>query len=165
MDHLIDVHGCRRIAFLRGPEGNEDSEWRERGYLQALANHGIAFDPALVGNGGYDEDLAQGVVQAWLQDGLSLDAIFAGDDDAALGALAALRRAGVRVPQDVAVVGFDDVTLSRHVMPPLTTVRSPIEQVGRQAVLQLVKCIHNEPVEPVTLLRTELVIRQSCGCS
>ena len=94
-----------------------------------------------------------------------MDAVFAGDDDAALGVLAALRAAGQRVPEDVAVVGFDDVTFSRHVTPPLTTVRSPIEQIGREAILQLIQCIHNEPVEPVTLLRTELVVRQSCGCS
>lgn len=165
IDHLIEVHGCERIAFLRGPEGNEDSVWRERGYRHALSNHKIAFDPNLVGNGGYDEFQAAAAVQSWLTNGLMPDAIFAGDDDAALGVLAALRAAGKRVPEDVAVVGFDDVTLSRHVTPALTTVRSPIEQVGREAVLQLIKCIHNEAVEPLTLLRTELVIRQSCGCS
>ena len=164
VDHLIEVHGCRRIAFLRGPDGNEDSEWRERGYRQALANHGIAFDPKMVADGSYDENEAQAAVQQWLMDGLEMDAIFAGDDDAAMGVLAALRGAGKRVPEDVAVVGFDDVAVSRHLTPPLTTVQSPIEQVGREAVLQLVKCIHNEAIDPIVLLRTELVIRESCGC-
>ena len=165
VDHLIEVHGCRQIAFLRGPDGNEDSEWRERGYRQALANHGIAFDPRFVADGGYDENQAQAAVQEWLIDGLEMDAIFAGDDDAAVGVLAALRGAGKRIPEDVAVVGFDDVAVSRHLTPSLTTVRSPIEQVGSEAVLQLIKCIRNEPTDPVVLLPTELVIRRSCGCS
>ncbi len=164
VDHLIQVHGCRRIAFLRGPEGNEDSEWRERGYRQALESHGIAFDPKMVAVGNYEENEARAAVQEWLIDGLEMDAIFAGDDDAAVGVLEALRGAGKRVPEDVAVVGFDDVPVSRHLTPPLTTVQSPIEQVGREAVLQLVKCIRNEPIDTIVLLRTELVIRQSCGC-
>jgi DNA-binding LacI/PurR family transcriptional regulator len=164
IDHLIEAHGCQRIAFLRGPEGNEDSEWRERGYQQALEKHGIRFDPALVASGGYEEELAQIAVQQWLIDGVDLDAIFAGDDDAATGVLAALRSAGKRVPEDVAVVGFDDQTICRYLTPPLTTVRSPLEQVGQKAVIQLVKAIRGQPIDSVTLLKTELVIRKSCGC-
>ncbi len=165
VEHLIDVHGCQRIAFLRGPDGNEDSEWRERGYRLALQHHGIKFDPALVANGGYEEDQAQAAVQQWLLDGLDLDAIFAGDDDAATGVLASLRSAGRRVPEDIAVVGFDDLAVSRYLTPALTTVHSPLEQVGREAVLQLVKSIHGQPIDPITLLKTELVIRKSCGCA
>ncbi len=165
VDHLIEAHGRRRVAFLRGPEGNEDSEWRERGYRHSLESHAIPFEPAMVASGGYDEHTAQTAVEQWLIDGLDMDAIFAGDDDAATGVLAALHGAGKRVPEDIAVVGFDDVGISRYLMPPLTTVHSPIEQVGREAVLQLIKYIHGEPVEPITLLRTELVIRRSCGCS
>jgi LacI family transcriptional regulator len=165
MDHLIATHHCRRIAFLRGPEGNEDSEWRERGYRQALKDHGIPYDPMLVADGGYDENQAQRIMEEWLIDGLEVDAVFAGDDDAATGVLLALERAGKIVPDDLAVVGFDDVTVSRHLKPSLTTVRSPIEQVGKESVRQLVKVIHNEPAEPVTLLPTELIIRNSCGCT
>ncbi len=165
VEHLIELHGCRRIAFLRGPEGNEDSEWRERGYRQALENHGLQFDPTLIATGGYDEEVAQVAVQQWLIDGVEVDAIFAGDDDAATGVLSALHSAGKRVPQDIAVVGFDDQAVSRYLTPSLTTVRSPLEQVGREAVIQLVKSIHGQPIDPITLLKTELVIRKSCGCS
>ncbi len=165
IEHLIEVHGCRRIAYLRGPEGNEDSEWRERGYRQALESHGIPFDPGLIANGGYEEDLARTAVEQWLIDGVDLDAIFAGDDDAATGVLSALQSAGKHVPEDIAVVGFDDLALCRYLTPPLTTVHSPLEEVGRQAVLQLVKAIHGQPVDAITLLKTELVIRRSCGCS
>ncbi len=164
VDHLIEVHGCRRIAFLRGPEGNEDSEWRERGYRHSLEKHGIPFDPDMVATGGYDERTAHTAVGQWLIDGLDMDAIFAGDDDAATGVMAALQAAGKRVPEEIAVVGFDDLAVSRYLTPALTTVRSPIEQVGCEAVLQLIQCIHEQPVSPITLLPTELVIRKSCGC-
>jgi DNA-binding LacI/PurR family transcriptional regulator len=91
--------------------------------------------------------------------------VFAGDDDAATGVIAALRQAGRRVPEDVSVVGFDDVPFARYFSPPLTTVRAPIEQVGQEAVRLLVRCIHDETCIPEIVLPTELVIRRSCGCS
>lgn len=166
VDHLINAHGYRRIAFLRGPEGHEDSYWRELGYREALEAHGIPFDPSLVARGGFDEEEAQAPVERWLAEGLDIDAIFAGDDEAASGVIIALRRAGKRVPEDIAVVGFDDVPLSRHLTPPLTTVRAPIEEAGHAAVRQLVQLIHTGHAEPaMQLLPTKLVIRHSCGCS
>jgi LacI family transcriptional regulator len=97
-DHLIERHRRRRIAFLRGPEGNEDSLLREQGYREALAAHGIPFDPALIGDGEFYQDPAHATVARWLAAGLEFDAIFAGDDGSASGALAALVQAGKRVP-------------------------------------------------------------------
>ncbi len=164
VDHLIEVHGCRRIAFLRGPEGHEDSEWRERGYRESLEAHGIPFDETLIATGGFDEDEAAAAVGQWLLDGLDFDAIFSGDDDAALGVFTALQRAGRLIPDDVPVVGFDDVPLARFMSPRLTTVRAPTEQTGMDAVKQLVHLIRGESAEAITLLPTELVIRTSCGC-
>jgi DNA-binding LacI/PurR family transcriptional regulator len=165
VDHLIEVHGCRRIAYLRGPEGHEDSEWRERGYREALEAHGIPFDETLIATGGFDEDEAAATVSQWLLDGLDFDSIFSGDDDAALGVFTALQRAGRLIPDNVAVVGFDDVPLARFLSPRLTTVRAPTEQVGVEAVKQLVRLIRAEPTDPIILLPTELVIRTSCGCT
>ena len=164
IDHLIEVHGCRCIAFLTGPEGHEDSYWREMGYREALAVHGIPFDPTLVAMGGFDDQVACDAVSNWLMEGLVFDAIFAGDDEAAVGALTALNQADKRVPQDVALVGFDDTLLSRYLSPPLTTVRAPIEQVGHEAVRQLVRLIRVGWADPLVLLPTELIIRRSCGC-
>jgi DNA-binding LacI/PurR family transcriptional regulator len=164
VDHLIEVHACRRIAFLRGPAGHEDSKWRERGYRESLEAHGIPFDEALIAVGGFDEAKADSAVAQWLSDGLQFDAIFAGDDDAALGVFTALQRAERHIPNDVAVVGFDDVPLARFMSPPLTTVRAPTEQTGKDAVKQLVRLIRSEPAESIILLPTELVIRNSCGC-
>jgi DNA-binding LacI/PurR family transcriptional regulator len=164
INHLIEVHARRRVSFLQGPEGYEDSIWRERGYRQALMAHGLPFDPQLVACGGFNDQKSYLIIQQWILDGVDFDAVFACDDDAAIGVIAALKKAGHRVPEDVSVVGFDDIPLSRFLSPPLTTVRAPIEQVGREAVRLLVKCIHEESCLPEILLPIELVIRQSCGC-
>ena len=165
VDHLIRVHGCRRIAFLRGPENQEDSYWRELGYREALEAHGIPYDPALVDCGMFDWRHAQPPVERWLREGLQMDAIFAGDDDSATGVIMALQRAGKRVPEDLAVVGFDDVHLAHYLMPPLTTVRAPVEQAGREAVRQLVRLVNEGEADELVLLPTELIVRRSCGCN
>jgi LacI family transcriptional regulator len=164
-NHLIEAHGCHRILFLRGPEGHEDSVWRERGYRGALEAHNIKFDPALVGSGEFDEEEGFAAIQQMLLKGIEFDAIFAGDDDSAIGAMRALKMAGRRIPRDVAVVGFDDVPFARYLSPALTTVRAPIEKVGREAVRQLVRQLNGEQADALTLMRTELVIRESCGCT
>ena len=163
-EHLIDIHGCRRIVFLQGPVGHEDSHWRELGYRRALKKHGLPFDPALVTNGGFDAHQAQAAVERLIHQGSVFDAIFCGDDDSAVGAIQALRKAGRGIPGDVAVVGFDDSIFAQILTPPLTTVRSPMELVGREAVRQLIRIIRGEKVEPRLVLPTELIIRRSCGC-
>ena len=94
----------------------------------------------------------------------SLVAIFAGDDDSAIGAMRAIKMRGRLIPQDVAVVGFDDVPFARYLSPALTTVRAPIEEIGREAVRQLTRLMNGEQAQTLTLMRTELVIRESCGC-
>jgi LacI family transcriptional regulator len=165
VDHLIEVHGCQRITFLRGPEGNEDSEQRELGYRQSLKSHGLPIDSTLIGTGGFNEEEARSTIQQWLDDGINFDAVFAGDDDTATGVLSALHRAGKRVPRDVKVAGFDDLPVARFLTPPLTTVRVPIEQVGRQAIRQLVRLVRGQRAENRTLMKTELVVRESCGCN
>jgi DNA-binding LacI/PurR family transcriptional regulator len=75
-----------------------------------------------------------------------------------------LKAAGRRIPQDVAVVGFDDVQFARYISPALTTVRAPIEAVGREAVRQVVRLMNGQPAQALTLMRTELIVRASCGC-
>ncbi len=163
--HLIGAHGRRRIAFLRGPAGNDDSVEREAAYRARLAADGLAADPALVLDGGYSEKGGEAAVERLLADGTPFDALFAGDDETAAGVLAALRRAGRRVPEEVAVVGFDDVPPARHLNPPLTTVRAPIEAAGYIAAQQLVRLLGGEEAAAETVLPVELVIRCSCGCA
>ena len=164
VSHLIEVHGRRRIVYLQGPVNHEDSLWREQGYRKALTAHDIPFDPALVALGEFDEQGAARAIEKLLLDGVKFDAVFTGDDDAAIGVLSTLNLSGCNVPDDVAVVGFDDVPFSRFLSPPLTTVRAPIEEVGNTAVRLLISCIQNRPCESKILLPTELVIRRSCGC-
>lgn len=164
VEHLIVDHGYSRIAFLAGPDEHEDSYWREMGYLDALQAHGISHDPALKMYGLFDVQHAKHAVGQMLANDITFEAIFAADDESASGAMMALREANLRIPEDIAVVGFDDTLLASHLTPALTTVHAPIEQVGRWAVDQLVKLINAETTEAVTLLPTELVIRRSCGC-
>lgn len=159
--HLIEVHGRKRIAFLRGPGQQKDSLEREAGYCDALAEAGLT---PLTGQGDYHEQCAFATVRDWLEADIPFDAIFSGSDEAAVGALAALRQAEIPLPQQVAVVGFDDLRLARHMSPPLTTVRLPIGDGGYLAAKTLVALIRKEVVTD-TVLPTDLVIRTSCGCS
>ncbi len=164
IDHLIEVHGRRRIALLRGPDENEDSEERVRGYRASLEAHGIPYDDRRVARGDFHGDHAGAAVQAWLDRGIEFDALFAGDDESAMGALRVLRAADRRVPEDVALVGFDDVPVASLVVPPLTTVHVPIETAGLLAAQLLVELIQTGEAPKNRVLPTEVVIRQSCGC-
>ena len=96
---------------------------------------------------------------------VSFDAIFTGDDDAAIGVLMALRENGYRVPEDVSVIGFDDLGFSAFLSPPLTTVSAPTETVGRIAMEQLFSLFDKQFPGDITLLPTELITRRSCGCN
>lgn len=162
--HLIEKHHRRRIVFLRGTEGHEDSVWRERGYREALEAHGLPVDESLIAPGGFDDTIALRSIQKLIEDRIEFDAVFAGDDDASMGVYRALKAAGRLIPDDVAVVGFDDVQFARYISPALTTVRAPIEEVGREAVRQLIRLLNGQQAQSLTLMRTELVIRESCGC-
>lgn len=161
MTHLIQECGRRRIVFLRGPEGNEDSFWRESAYREMLEVHEIPWRSELVATGRYTEVGGEEAIRSLILAGVEFDAIFAGDDEAAAGALMALRKYGLRVPDDVALVGFDDSTMARHLNPPLTTVRAPIETASYLAARYLVRLIRGEDVETTTLLPVELVVRES----
>ncbi len=164
VSHLIEKHGRRRIVFLRGPEGHEDSVWRQRGYREALASHDVPFDEALISSGDFDQETAFHAMQKIIQNGIEFDAVFSGDDDASIGVYRALKEAKRLIPDDVAVVGFDDVEFAGYISPALTTVRAPIEEVGREAVRQLLTILNGGQAESLVLKRTELVIRESCGC-
>jgi LacI family transcriptional regulator len=164
VDHLIEAHQRKRIIFLRGPEHQEDSYWREMGYRASLEAHGIPYDADLVWPGEFEREVAQTTMIELILAGVEFDAVFTGNDDAAIGVLAALREMGKRVPEDVSVVGFDDLRSSPYLTPSLTTVRAPTEEVGRVAARQILNLIRGRHADPLTLLPTEMVIRNSCGC-
>jgi len=167
VEHLIKVHHRKRILFMQGPVRQEDSYWRETGYRSALEANGIGFDQDLVLRGDFERDIANKSMNDFLSNSnhVDFDAVFAGDDDAAIGVISALKDHGVHVPNDMPVVGFDDVRFSAYLTPPLTTVSAPTEEVGRIAAEQLFSLFHKQFPEDVTLLSTELIIRRSCGCN
>ena len=167
VDHLISKHGRRKILFFRGPVGQEASYWREQGYREALTKHGIKFDPAFILAGDFQREVAHASMQAFVTKNNKgkFDAVFTGDDSAAIGVLDALEQAGYQVPKDVSVVGFNDSHHAAFLNPPLTTIKAPTHEVGRIAAKHLFDLINHQTVDDVTLLPMEIIVRQSCGCA
>jgi DNA-binding LacI/PurR family transcriptional regulator len=166
IEHLIKVHGRRRIVFLRGPSGQQDSLLREEGYKRALQANGIQVDENLILNGEFERDIAYKVMNELLCDEkrVAFDAVFTGDDDAAIGVLKSLHEHGLQVPEDVAVIGFDDLGFAQFLHPPLTTVRAPTEAVGRLATERLFDLLEEQASNETAVLPTEIILRRSCGC-
>ena len=160
--HLLDL-GRKRIAFLgqTSPRSPEFSA-RHNGYVQALFAADTAPDPALKVDADNLEELGYQAAMQLVESGADFDAIFAVTDVIAIGAMRALQDAGRRIPEDVAVVGFDDMPLAAHVTPSLSTVRQDIRLAAEGLVDSIVGLIENEPVES-TLMAPKLIIRQSCG--
>lgn len=159
--HLLGL-GRRRIATITGALDNVDGQDRLTGYRNALQNHGIPFDPALVAEGRFTHQSGYIATRKLVKSGI--DAIFAANDISAQGALDALSDAGLRVPDDIAVIGFDDLPNAVQSTPQLSTVRQPIQQKGIVATNLLLDLIEDKVQGPrQILLPTQLVIRQSCG--
>jgi DNA-binding LacI/PurR family transcriptional regulator len=167
VDHLITVHKRRRIVFVRGPIRQDDSIRRETGYRSALQANDIPVDENLILNGDFERDVAYKVMNEFLDQNkrVAFDAVFTGDDDAAIGVLKSLHEHGIRIPEEVAVVGFDDLGFAPFLNPPLTTVRAPTERVGQIATQRLFALLENQLAEGVLILPTEIVFRRSCGCA
>jgi DNA-binding LacI/PurR family transcriptional regulator len=159
--HLAGT-GRRRIATISGPQDMTAGRYRLEGYRAALAQAGLPFDPALVAEGDFSEQSGTRAAEALLDRAPDLDAVFAASDQMAVGALTALAARGCRVPEDVAVVGFDDSPSSRYTTPRLTTVHQPAEAMGAQMVRLLTGLI-TEPEQPPdnVIMKTHLVIRDS----
>ena len=165
IDHLIEVHGKRHILFLRGVAHHEDAYLRELGYKASLGTHNLDFDEQLILDGGFEHDIAYQSMKQFLACAHpEFDAVFAGNDASAYGSITALLEAGFRVPEDIAVVGFDDQKLSALLTPPLTTIHSPTYTVGHTAGKKIFSILQGAPVDRETLLPTDLIIRRSCGC-
>ena len=131
--HLID-HGHRRIVEIMGPDNFSTTAERSAGHRQALAAAGIEVDPALAVHGGFTRDGGYQAVRSTLASGVDFTAIYAANDQMAVGALAALREVGLRVPEDVSLVGFDDIPTIRDVIPGLTTIRVAMREMGRRSM-------------------------------
>jgi signal transduction histidine kinase/DNA-binding LacI/PurR family transcriptional regulator/ActR/RegA family two-component response regulator len=163
--HLVQDHQFRRIAFVGGPEGNKEAQDRLRTYREALTECGLLPPDSLIATGDFQYESGVDAVRVLLDErGVNFDAIVAANDQMALGAIDALRVRDIRVPRDIAIIGFDDITEARYSSPPLTTIRQPLRQQGRLAVEVLLRRLRGEHVDDFIMLPTELVVRRSCGC-
>jgi LacI family transcriptional regulator len=163
--HLID-HGYRRIAFIGGPQGFQQGLVRLHAYRQALTDRGWDAEPGWVIHSDFSEAGGHATALQLLALPQPPHAIFAANDQMAIGAIDAARAAGLRVPEDVAVVGFDDIPVAAYVHPALTTVRRQIYESGVLAVRLLLDRIADPARAPEHVaLPTHLVVRRSCGCA
>lgn len=167
--HLVEGHHSRHLAFVRGPLANEEAESRYRGYLDAIKQHNLVFDERLVAIGDFMQPSGREAVRQFAQvRGMllsDLDAIIASNDSMAIGVLSALDEQGVKVPGQVAVIGFDDAEEANLVSPSLTTIRQPLAKIGRQAARVLLDWIQTGTEPKGSEISTEIVVRRSCGCS
>ncbi len=161
VDHLVGL-GHRRIGCItNAPLAYTAAADRVAGYRDALDAAGIAQDDNLVVAGEFDAASGHAAMRSLLAQAPDVTALFVASDVVAFGALRALREAGLRVPRDISVVGFDDIPLARHFDPPLTTIRLPANALGAAAGRALVDRLAGRPTAERTLLPTELVVRES----
>ncbi|SDG60406.1 LacI family transcriptional regulator [Lentzea fradiae] len=160
-EHLLAL-GHRRIALITGREDLKSAQQRETGYRGALASAGLPVDENLVRRGDYEADIAAESARRLLREPDRPTAVFAANDITAIAVIQAAQELGLRVPEDLAVVGFDNIPESALCTPPLTTVQQPIREMGHRAVELLVRLINgDEPTDTHITLSTELVVRQS----
>lgn len=161
VQHLIEG-GYRRIGHVTGHLNIADGRDRLAGYQLALEEAGLPVDPDLIAEGNFSHEYGYEAMKTLLPQ--HLDAVFAAGDTTAQGVIEAINEAGLRVPDDIAVVGFDDLDVAMQTVPPLTTMRHPIQEKGMQAVSLLLDLIDKVVENPQQiLLPTQLVIRESCG--
>jgi DNA-binding LacI/PurR family transcriptional regulator len=157
--HLIEL-GHTEIAHIGGPDPFLSSRERERGYLTALEEAGLA--PYAIERGTFDISSGYRITRSWIAAGKVPSAIFASDDYMALGVMDALKNEGIRIPEDVSIIGFDDQIFASEFHPMLTTVRQPADKIGRTGVELMLAAINDPSKRSVTVqLEPELIIRES----
>lgn len=164
LEHLVVGHGHRRIAFVRGPSGNQEAQRRFAVYREVLKDHSLTYDPSLVYEGTFLRRSGIDAACWFIDHNIRFDSLVAANDLMALGALATFQSRGVRVPDSFAIAGFDDVEEARFSAPQLTTVRQPFRALGREAVRLALAQVEGIPVPDKISLPSQLVIRRSCGC-
>lgn len=163
--HLIGL-GHERIAAVMGNRQLPETRERMRGFRQAFADAGLMLDSDLIEAGDYSQRFGYEVTQSLIDLPIPPTAIFFAGDSMAMGGVLALSEAGISVPHDVAIVGFDDLPTAAYTVPPLTTIRQPIFEKGERAAAMLFDLIDGHPLEQAHVhLTPELIVRESCGAS
>jgi LacI family transcriptional regulator len=165
-EHFIDVHHVKRVGFVSGHEGSPDSVAREASFKSTIAEGGATLADVDILKSDWTSAGGEAAMRARLAMDEPLPEVFAcANDQTAVGVIYALHAAGLQVPGDVLVTGFDDITLTRYFKPPLTTIRQSGSLLGEVAVDALVATLDSsEPAQRTVVLPTELVVRESCGC-
>jgi LacI family transcriptional regulator len=158
--HLVEL-GHTRLAHICGPRDNDSAERRRRGYLKAIEAAGLASEADTIVPGRYTPDGGAAAMERALRMPLPPTAVVVGNTASAIGALQAAHRLGVNVPRDVSVVAIHDVPMAAHLVPPLTTVMMPLEQLGARAVELLFKRPADEDIREVVQEPIELIVRES----
>lgn len=162
--HLADL-GHRRIGYINGMKDWIEAQNRLSGYWDALLQHGLPVDETLIKHGDWGVDSGYQAAQELLALEERPTAIFAANDIMALGAMYAIQEAGLKIPTDVAVVGYDDRDFAVWLRPALTTIRMPSYEMGQAAARSLLKQLAGEEPEDATQIPGELIIRESCGAN
>ena len=162
--HLIAL-GHQRIAHITfSPEVYLATQERHQGYRKALEEAHLTYDPRLIEFGNYSAASGYAAMNKLLRRRPRPTAVFAGNDTIALGAIGAIHQAGLRIPHDIAIVGYDDIPTAPYLTPPLTTIRSSASEHGQRAVEMLSQLMQGTPPrENRVVIETPLVVRQSCG--
>jgi DNA-binding LacI/PurR family transcriptional regulator len=158
--YLIEI-GHRRIGFIGAGNAHQSRE-RYKGYRRALAEYRIRFDKAWEKEGGFSFVEANRRMREWIDAGQWPTAVFCASDNMALGALDACKAAGVDVPGDVSIAGFDDIFSASSSSPALTTVRQSLHEMGRAGAQMLLGLLKGKEVERTVRLQTSLILRDSC---
>ena len=158
--HLVQA-GCKHIAFL-GDIKHPEVQMRHAGFVKALTDVGQSFDPRLHMPLLFGDTALRSAIGQWIDQKIEFDGVFATSDVAALTIIAELQERGLKVPRNVKVVGYDDIPLSTHIHPTLTSIRQPTELAGRAMVALMRQRLQNADVDSVTL-PTTLVARESTG--
>lgn len=164
VQHLVEHHGRQRIAFIAGPKASPESNDRLAGYKQVLMSHGIPVREELIEYGEFTLPSGRAAMRRLMEKQVKFDAVVAANDYMALATIEVLRSAGLRVPDDVAVCGFDDVNAAACATPSLSSLRQPLWQLGANAVKTIVAQWEGRSVPECTSTPLDLVVRESCGC-
>lgn len=157
--HLIKDHNYRNIAFVKGPEGHPEAEERFKAYIDVLKENNIEIDPSIIAPGDFTESAGVEAVSRFLGLSKKVDVIACVDDDSALGVYRELKNRGIKIPTEIAVTGFDDIDAAENLLPSLTTVKQPYEEMIKHAFDTVTTNNSNNETVP-----TIGVFRESCGC-
>ncbi len=163
--HLYNIHKCRNIAFIKGPDDLYESEERLKGYIEGLNKVNLSFEPEYIGHGDFSRksgfDAAFNLIE---KKGLKPDAIICSNDEMAIGVIDFLEEKNISVPEDIKLIGFDNVEESKFSNPPLTTIEQPLRKQLEIVIESAINLINKEKIPEILTLPATLIVRESCGC-